>query len=130
MAVKYNIHSIRLSKEPFKINYFLSPGILPKMIMLAFFGYLNNPKIEKAGLNTFHYYYGASTSGNMNELNLLRILKGLKRGITEILVHPSNTNSEYFFEKEEKKALVANRILDFIKQNNIVLTNYRNLYFK
>lgn len=126
-AIKYKIPAIRLSKEKVQLKHFLQLNPLPKIFMLNILGIINDPKIKKANLLTSHHYFGAFHSGRMNEKNLYATIKNLEPGITEVLVHPSLKDSTYFNETRELEACTSKKVLDLIKDENIILTNFRKL---
>ena len=63
----------------------------------------------------------------MLKKNLIHILKKIKSGLTEILVHPSGKDSKHFNEAKELQGVISKDTLDVIKNSGIILTNYREM---
>lgn len=121
LAKEYGIKAVRnpYESEP-SGRYFVGQAI-------RILARRNRPKILKEGLMTTDYYYGVSYSGRMNKDRFLDILRRLKPGVTELLLHPALENSSHFHEREEYEALISNEVEKSLEGSNIALTCYRDL---
>lgn len=84
------------------------------------------------GLCCPNFFFGSLYTGDMNSLNLMRILSSLKWGVNEIMVHPGeyDANLESNLKgsrKIELDALTDMRIKGFVSKLNIQLVNFGDL---
>jgi len=127
LARQYNIKAIRNPYEEISFkNLFLKPNKFIKAKMINILSATNRKKLIKKNILIPDYYYGVYDSGKIDKNCLLNILKNLKPGLSELLIHPSMRNSPHFYEKDQYKALISKEINNFIKKNNIILTTYRD----
>lgn len=85
--------------------------------------------VKKQKLRFTDYFLGFQERGKMNEERLSLILKHLKPGLTELMVHPGYDASvkydwDYCWESETK-TLTSESIKKMIKEQEIRLTNFR-----
>ena len=80
------------------------------------------------------HFFGMLAGGNMKEEYLLQIIKTLPAGITEIMMHPAESNFEmkkhYYWDycwQDELKALLSERIKKEIKTQKIELISFGDL---
>ncbi|MDI3478516.1 MAG: hypothetical protein PWQ59_2041 [Thermoanaerobacterium sp.] len=92
---------------------------------------LDKEKIIKAGLKTVDNFIYTFYDDGVKKENLLSILGSLEEGTTEIMSHPAYVDDElvnissYHAKREvERKILTDKDVLQFIRDNNILLTNY------
>ncbi len=138
---KYKIRKFRYPRESF-FNIDLGQPI-QYLIKLAIG--LNASVIKKmvpAGITHPDHFIGLANSGYVTEDIMLKFLKGMYGGVTEIPVHPANFNKEqideafghtyyptHFFQtgSRDKDAMLSERVKRFIRDNGIALSSYKGL---
>ena len=135
LAQEYNIKSIRIPDEAlfFTGGY---PWTVNRMIGRTGLSILAKMARLKIGKNLFmpDHFFGMLAGGNMKEEYLLQIIKTLPAGITEIMMHPAESNFEmkkhYYWDycwQDELKALLSERIKKEIKAQKIELISFGDL---
>lgn len=146
LAKKYRIKYLRIPQEDFflasgifeKVTPFISTNILKFLIIRSFS--ISKRKIKKIK------FYGLIYTSRVNRIVLKSTLSKIKPGISEILLHPAKflitkkekSHMEYRKQKilefmkdktrvDELHALTDKSIKKFITENNIELTNFREL---
>jgi chitin disaccharide deacetylase len=122
--------SIRVVRLPIDAS---CKGIKAKILALLSNRALSRVKI--LGIRTADHFWGLAQSGNMNEINLLRALKGLGNGVNEIMCHPgfSTPDAEeryawnYHWE-DEAAAVMSPNVAAFIQEHSIRLANFRTAW--
>lgn len=88
-------------------------------------------KMRRYNLCYTDRFIGFEKRGHINEHSLLTLLPDLKYGTTELMVHPGyNASKRYDWEydwEDELKALTSEAIKAFIKENEIVLTSFKEI---
>ena len=136
IAKKYGIKWIRVPTEPGLLNIKADSSIIQRA---KYFFYmlltLKSPhQVKSSGLCYADRCYGLIESGRMGEEALISCFKRLAKGVNEIFVHPGISKGRkeiagiknYSWDME-LNALISERIIKFIKENGIVLTNYRSI---
>ena len=135
LAQEYNIKSIRIPDEAlfFTGGY---PWTVNRMIGRTGLSILAKMARLKIGKKLFmpDHFFGMLAGGNMKEEYLLQIIKTLPAGITEIMMHPAESNFEmkkhYYWDycwQDELKALLSERIKKEIKAQKIELISFGDL---
>ena len=138
---KYNVRKMRFPREPvFNIDW-RQPRQYMLKTFIAAFSELGKRRLSRDIIFTDHFI-GLAQSTHIEESVLLRLLKRLKDGSTEIPIHPRNYNekqindafgsthyaSTYFSHgEEEKAALLSARVKQFIDSHGIELVSYGSL---
>ena len=135
LAQEYNIKSIRIPDEAlfFTGGY---PWTVNRMIGRTGLSILAKMARLKIGEKLFmpDHFFGMLAGGNMKEEYLLQIIKNLPAGITEIMMHPAESDFEmkkhYYWDycwQDELKALLSERIKKEIKAQKIELISFGDL---
>lgn len=92
---------------------------------------LDKEVILKAGVKTIDNFVYTFYDEGIKKENLLFILEKLESGVTEIMTHPAYVDDElmrvssYNIKREiERKILTDPDVVQFVKDNNIVLVSY------
>ncbi|MBI3399430.1 MAG: ChbG/HpnK family deacetylase [Deltaproteobacteria bacterium] len=118
----------------FKIKWIRTPhsrfsGI--SGIGLNILGLLLRRKLKKHHLSFADNFIGFEERGHLNKERLLALLKNLKGGITELMVHPGyDASFRYDWQyswKDELDALVSDSAKDELKKSGIILTNFSEM---
>ena len=119
IAQKFNIKWIRLpSANPVGLQE-IGVNLLSRSLKSV---------VKGQNLRCTDYFLGFSERGRMNEERLSLILRRLKPGLAELMVHPGYDASDkydwnYCWE-DEFKALTSEKIKKIIKEQGITLTNF------
>ncbi|MBI5048504.1 MAG: ChbG/HpnK family deacetylase [Deltaproteobacteria bacterium] len=94
-------------------------------------GFLLKKRLSAQQLCSTNNFMGFENRGRINEAVLLAKLQNLKQGITELMVHPGYDASKrydwgYSWE-EEINGLTSETVKELVKENGIVLTNFREI---
>lgn len=129
---QYGISTFRLSRERLGAELRLSAGRLPGKFADAFiFGRLANrclPELQRHNIGFATEVKGLLNSGRITEEYLLKALDTLQEGITEIYLHPSETDDPlqpHYRQQKELAALLSRNVQNKISAMGIVLCNYR-----
>ncbi|MFA5393600.1 MAG: ChbG/HpnK family deacetylase [Candidatus Ratteibacteria bacterium] len=86
---------------------------------------------KRQGLCFTDSFLGFPERGRMDEERLSLILRRLKPGLAEMMVHPGyDASGKYAWDyrwEDEIKALTSERVKKIIKEQGITLTNFRDL---
>jgi hopanoid biosynthesis associated protein HpnK len=136
LAKQYNIKKMRIPEEA----YFFSGGYQTdyKRIIgkcgLTFLASLARQKIRKNHMNGPEHFFGMLAGGHMSEAYVLRILKALPEGTSEIMMHPGLhsklLNLQYgwnYHWSDEYQALISPLVLQYIKDNHVNLISFKEL---
>lgn len=138
LAQRHNVNKILFPRQSCRLLFReSSAGSVPRacaqiiMNVWIFFLMIFSPAGKYARLDESA---GFVSSGHLREKRLIRILKGLKPGVTGISCHPglpdqasSARYSSWKYEwEEERNALVSGKVKDFISQNSIKLLRKGN----
>lgn len=136
LAEKYHIPCMRVPDE----NMFFDVRISNLMRSLArdgltFMARLHRKKLSESHIITNDHFYGMLYGGHLYPGRMMKILRHLEPGTTEIMCHPSSDENAieqiyhwaYHGETADFKSLMSPEAADFIKQNNIKLISYRDL---
>lgn len=135
IAKTYSIPAMRISDEP----YFFTGGYpieLARLIGrcgLTFLARLARRKANYSGIRTPSAFFGMLAGGNMQERFLMNIIKQLPDGVSEIMMHPGESdelNSTYQWQyhwTDELAAIVSNNTRCALEFDNIKLVSFREL---
>ena len=121
LAKKYNVKHVRIPFEH------VTSGLIHDFSKTAKIKMIQNK------LKTTDAFYGILNMHDMNFDKMSIILKSIKNGINELMVHPAyiDKNGDSFHQsrqrEEEIKLLKNNKIKQLIKKQNINLTNFLQL---
>ncbi|MHB9037994.1 MAG: carbohydrate deacetylase [Armatimonadota bacterium] len=94
-------------------------------------------KARAAGMRFADHFWGLGTSGHMNEANLMRVLRNLRPGTNEIMMHPgfadTATAKRYPWGYEwdaEASALTSDSVRRFVDENGIYLASFGSVTFQ
>lgn len=133
LAKEYGVRYVRVLKK----EDMLPPVSLKKIFRSAVVRYFN-PRMEamlkRSGLMTADHFIGFLDSGAIREELLLRVIKSIKEGVTELVMHPGFLDPEvldhYRFHincEEELFALTSPKVKKAITDNGITLCKYGDL---
>jgi predicted glycoside hydrolase/deacetylase ChbG (UPF0249 family) len=118
LAVRYAIGRVRC---PRGVGGIMGPPVAILAEMLR-------RKIERKGLSTCDHFAGFRRSGRLNQEALLEIVRGVKEGTTELMVHPGQGSSEAVSRygwnmswERELRALVSDEAHEAVKLGDIEL---------
>ncbi len=122
IAKKFNIRWIRLPSANIAGVQEVGVNLLSRALKSG---------AKKQKLRFTDSFLGFRERGNMNEERLSLLLQRLKPGLTELMVHPGYDASgkygwDYHWENEFQ-ALTSERIENIIKEQGIMLTNFREM---
>ena len=92
-------------------------------------------QVRQAGLHTADWFWGLGVSGQMNETNLMTVLRDLRPGVNEIMCHPGisdpATAERYpwgYSWDDELAALTSDSIRRFVESNDIRLCSFADAW--
>lgn len=120
---------IRIPREPWSLVWGLrSPyaGLktFPVSVIFGLLACRNAKTARRWGLKTADNVYGLSGTGRMDEGYLLSLLSYIKRGVSEIYLHPDSGSLQGF---EEMKAVTSLLVRKRLEALSIRLTGFQNL---
>jgi chitin disaccharide deacetylase len=133
VAMQYGIGAIRLSRERImgRRHY---PGLVGvwRRATLSSLAALRARSTAAAGLFHSAHFAGIAESGHLTEEDLLRLLRSLQPGLTEIMVHSGFgdgvldgwTMSQRYKRERELMALTSPRVKALVKRSQIKLLTY------
>ena len=129
---KYGISTFRLSRERLGTELRLSCGRSVGRVADAFisgrFASRCRPALQQRGIGFAAEVKGLLNAGRMSEAYLLKSLDALQEGITEICLHPAETESPMLpdcRQTAELAALLSGKVREKISSLGIILCNYR-----
>lgn len=133
LAKKYEIKSIRF---PFEEAVSLRKAGLRqalKILLSRLFIRRCSRLFDQSGIQRPDFFYGISLSNRFSVDNLKELVDNLKPGVSELSCHPSaksggETPSSFIKNESrdrERKTLTSPELLDYLKEKDITLTNFR-----
>jgi chitin disaccharide deacetylase len=132
-------HGIKWIRTPKETGFFTNrPGhSINQKVKFVFYRLItleSYKKIKDNDLKSPQKCFGLFHTGRMNENALLYCLNNLVEGVNEIFVHPGISNgrkviqgiNNYLWE-EELKAMMSDKVRNFISDRKIILTDYGKL---
>lgn len=136
-AKRFGIKGIRLPNENL-IGQSYDAGIagVVRRALLTSLSLLYARRITAAGMLHPDHFRGVAESGRLTEIGLLRILGGLRPGVTELMVHPGYRDqvldrwpkSRRYRREEELKALTSPHIRSVVTDLGIRLVGYEEVW--
>ncbi len=130
LAKEFSIPSIRYLGNDRLVSP-ISLKKIYKIMLLRYFGKKMGEKLDRAGIARTDDFLGLADSGNLEEDTLLRLLKTLKDGVTELVCHPGFLSPEVLNRcvfhwkcESDLAALTGRRVRDLIEKENIKLITY------
>jgi hopanoid biosynthesis associated protein HpnK len=141
LALEYHIPALRLAKEDWRTTLALAPeGSFPKVALGCIFAVLSRRTralAENAGLLVNDHLFGLTHHGRLTEDHLVNLVPRLPPGLTEIYCHPALAADAVLVQaapgyrrQEEFTALVAPRLQDTLQQNDVEVTDFREVIQK
>ena len=133
LAKRYDIAAIRLPSEGVSsLGSSATFGGWCRRAMLTILSTLRSHRLIKAGCLHSIRFAGIAESGHLTEEDLLRLLRRLRPGLTEIMVHPGYCDgvldnwpqSRYYKREQELTALTSPRVKALVERHQIKLINY------
>lgn len=127
---KYNIEYMRI---PYDVEYTKYVQKQDKISIFSKFSKIAKRKIIKNKIKTTDTFYGMLNLYDMDFDKLSLILKSIKDGTNEFMVHPAfvDKNGDDFHQSKQReieiKLLTDNKIKQLIKKEKIKLTNFSRL---
>lgn len=126
MAKRYGIEKVRLPR-----GRVVDMGL--KRGLIALLSASHCRRMETAGLAASDRFAGIAESGRLTERGLLRILKELQHGVTELMVHPGYRDavldrwpkSRLYDREQELRALTSPRVKELVQKLRIRLVGCR-----
>ena len=136
VASRYRIRVVRLPRERL-VAWGASPsivGIWRRAILGSLATFRERPLVA-AGLVHSTDFSGFAQSGHLNEEGLLRLLQGLRPGVTEVMLHPGYRDntiarwpmSQRYEREAELKALTSPRVKALVRNLQIRLVSFRTV---
>jgi hopanoid biosynthesis associated protein HpnK len=129
---KYGISTFRLSREGLGVDLRLSSGrVLGRAVDAFIFGRLAahcRPELQLRRIGFAREVRGLLNSGRVTEEYLLKTLETLQDGVTEIYLHPAESDNPLlpgYQQTAELSALLSARVREKIASLGIMLCNYR-----
>lgn len=133
MIPRYGIRTLRLTRETSVARDLARPGGVDALIL----GILSRRLIthmDRLGVRCTDHVRGVIGSGMLNEERIVRILRELPDGVTELVTHPSDGDDEGvtrwrpgYRGADELAALTSPRIRDLVGSCGISLSSYREI---
>ena len=138
LAREYRVPALRLAREDWRTTLALTPGNpFPKATLGVIFGILSRRArrlAETAGLLVNDHLFGLTHPGRLTEDYLVKLVPRLQPGLTEIYCHPALAADPVlvqaapgYWRLEEFTALVSPRLKEALDQNDIEVTNFREV---
>jgi hopanoid biosynthesis associated protein HpnK len=135
-ARRYGIRAIRRPVE--RLRYRHGPSGLPALVRqtaLSVLARAHDRRISGSGLRTPDHFSGIAESGALTERHLLRILRDLEPGVTEIMTHPGHHDavvdqwrgSRRYRREGDLHALLSTEVKTLLRENGITLCTFREL---
>jgi len=135
LAKEYGIQSIRCVKKEHYPHRWGARSIYRSVIISSICRGAEET-LKSEGMTCPDNFLGFIDSGNINEDNLIIMIKSLKDGVTELVAHPGFLGSEvlerYNFHincERELYALTSPRVKKAINDNRVTLVNHSGLNF-
>jgi len=131
LAEEFHIPFVRIPREKLSLRDYFSRWPLPGINLLAKHGihHLTNSQVRHPD-----HFFGLKDAGKFTKKRLIKIIKQLDNGITEIAVHPGNDNRMLakkfdwgYAWNEELLALTDKEVRDEICRRQIDLTNFSRI---
>ncbi len=142
LARQYDVAALRLPKERIiEWSSFPAPVGLWRRAMLTFLATTRQGQVVRSGLFSPDHFSGIAESGRLTEDDLLRILRGLNFGITEVMVHPGycdsvlNTwpQSNRYARERELRALTSSKVKALVQDcasSSLAFGQFRSFYHR
>jgi predicted glycoside hydrolase/deacetylase ChbG (UPF0249 family) len=137
LTKEYKINKVRFIQE---CCVSLRPGQMLKSMFISLSSTSMKKKMAFEGIRSSDRFYGVCDSGRMSGIKLRRILRRVKEGVTEIMVHPGFITQEmielekqigpYYINKHREKelgALLDETLPDVIAEQGIQLINFNHV---
>jgi hopanoid biosynthesis associated protein HpnK len=135
-ARRYGIRAIRRPVE--RLRYLRElPGLraLVRRTALSNLAGAHAARISMNGLRTPDHFSGIAESGALTEPHLLRIVRDLKPGVTEIMTHPGHRDavidqwreSCHYRREGDLQALLSAEVKNVLQEHGIALVTFRDL---
>ena len=129
------IKAVRTPRTQLFCGKFGGVGQLVGRLGLGTLARLAAVKARRKGLATSDYFAGIVDGEAVSEAYLLEIIRGMKSGTTEVMMHPGTDNGvlipacgwEHDFEAE-LKAIVSPQVRQLAADGQVEITNFRALY--
>ncbi|UCH63083.1 MAG: ChbG/HpnK family deacetylase [Fidelibacterota bacterium] len=122
LAEQFKVNWIRLPRSDVLNIWRLGMNVLSSRL---------KSRMRRENLNFTDRNLGFRYGGRLNEARLLSLLKGLRSGITELMVHPGyDATGKYGWEycwEDELTAVTSEKVKAFIQDNRIELTDYAKI---
>ena len=92
----YGLRAVRLPHEPWRSAFCLGQGVAGRLawsVFLAPWLTLMRRRLRRLGIRHNDYLFGLARSGAMDETALLRLLRCLPDGVSEIYFHPATART-------------------------------------
>jgi hopanoid biosynthesis associated protein HpnK len=136
MARRYGIRAIRRPVERLRYRREF-PGLaaLARRAALSAVAAVQGRLIVESGLCTPDHFSGIAESGALTERDVVRILRDLKPGVTEVMAHPGYHDvvverwgeSRRYHREEDLTALVSPAVKKLLQEQGIELITFREL---
>jgi chitin disaccharide deacetylase len=136
VASRYKIQVVRLPKERI-VGWGDYPSIvgLWRRAALASLATFRERPLAAVGLVHSTGSSGTAESGHLNEDSLLRLLRGLQSGVTEVMLHPGYRDSvvdrwpmsQRYEREQELRALTSPRVKALVRKLQIKLVSFRTV---
>jgi hopanoid biosynthesis associated protein HpnK len=125
-GVQFGVRCIRLTREPFDLDWQLARGNWADRILHALVFSVLGPwaaaKVRGRGLRHTDQVFGLLQNARVDTDYVCRLLPALPAGVSELYSHPSLDDF-----KHELDALVSPRTLDLVRSEGIQLVRYQDL---
>ncbi|GAB4295772.1 MAG: chitin disaccharide deacetylase [Myxococcota bacterium] len=120
IAVAYKFKCVRIPLEARGLSP-LYPSDSLRISLILPFAVAGKRKIATAGLKSADNFAGLARSGTQTEESLENIIKNLKPGVTELMVHPGAQDEPEikYFRKTELNALASPRLKEILEKEGI-----------
>jgi len=134
LCQKYDIPAIRIPLEPLSFRFLNIKRLLPQLV-LYYYSKRAKKSCFQRGIYVTDHFWGISQEGYLNYKKFMTLICSLKKGVTEIMVHPGYpdedlSKTKLWLQKQRKQdisILTDNKIQKTIQDNNITLTTYRDI---
>lgn len=136
LCKKYDVKALRLPALQWPNALWLNTKSL-FLVPFQVFGAMARNDLKKSGIKTTDDVLGMQFSGKISDRVFIKLLKHVKPGITEIVMHPGYESPELrqnlpwayatFDWDIERKTLTSAQVKQFIQNNNIKTAKFSNI---
>ena len=134
LAKEAGIRAVRIPKAPLFSGEFGGIGQLIGRVGLGTLAMIAGGKAKSRNIASPDYFAGIVAGEAVSEDNLLGVIKSLKSGTTEVMMHPGTDNKQLIPDtgwdhdfEAEFRAMISPAVMELIEAQKVEITNFRSL---